>query len=52
MSDGTNQLQIAGICDEWIDRTRALGGARHPSKEDLGSSIGPLPTGGAASSGQ
>ncbi|MDE3078061.1 MAG: FAD-dependent oxidoreductase, partial [Chloroflexota bacterium] len=37
MSDGTNEQQIAGICQEMIDRLDALGGALHPSREELGS---------------
>jgi hypothetical protein len=38
MSDGSNEQQIAGICQEWIDRLDVIGGAFHPSKEELGSS--------------
>jgi flavin-dependent dehydrogenase len=38
MSDGTNEQQIAGICQEIIDRLDAVGAAIHPVKEDLGSS--------------
>ncbi len=37
MSDGTNEQQIAGICQEIIDRLDDAGGAVHPRKEDLGS---------------
>ncbi|HSW58268.1 MAG TPA: FAD-dependent oxidoreductase [Dehalococcoidales bacterium] len=38
MSDGTNNLQIAGICGEIISRLDAYQGCIHPRKEDLGSS--------------
>ncbi|MBN1907411.1 MAG: FAD-dependent oxidoreductase [Deltaproteobacteria bacterium] len=38
MSDGTNEQQIAGICQEIIDRLDDAGAAVHPRKEDLGSS--------------
>jgi len=38
MSDGTNKPQIAGICQEVIDRLDAFGAALHPQMEDLGSS--------------
>jgi hypothetical protein len=38
MSDGTSEQQIAGLCQEMIDRLDALGAAIHPRKEDLGSS--------------
>lgn len=38
MSDGTNTPQIAGICQEVIDRLDAVGAALHPRMEDLGSS--------------
>ena len=38
MSDGTNEQQIAGICQEIIDRLDEVGAAVHPRKEDLGSS--------------
>ncbi|MFC1920382.1 FAD-dependent oxidoreductase [Chloroflexota bacterium] len=37
MSDGTNEQQIAGICQEIIDRLDDIGAAIHPRKEDLGS---------------
>jgi hypothetical protein len=37
MSDGTNEQQIAGICQEIIDRLDDVGAAVHPRKEDLGS---------------
>jgi hypothetical protein len=38
MSDGTNEQQIGGLCQEVIDRLDSLGAAVHPRKEDLGSS--------------
>jgi hypothetical protein len=38
MSDGTKEQQIAGLCQEIVDRLDARGGAIHPRKEDLGSS--------------
>jgi hypothetical protein len=38
MSDGTQEQQIAGLCQEWIDRLDAIGGALHPKREELGSS--------------
>jgi hypothetical protein len=37
MSDGTSEQQIAGICQEIIDRLDDIGAAIHPRKEDLGS---------------
>jgi len=37
MSDGTKEQQIAGLCQEIIDRLDTVGGAVHPKKEDLGS---------------
>jgi len=38
-SDGTNEQQIEGICQEYIDRLDAMGGSVvHPRREDLGSS--------------
>lgn len=37
MSDGTRDQQITGICQEWIDRLDALGGAIHPDRGELGS---------------
>lgn len=36
MSDGTNQRQIAGICQEWIDRLDARNAVEYPRKEDIG----------------
>jgi hypothetical protein len=38
MSDGTKEQQIAGICQEIINRLDARGAVIHPEKEDLGSS--------------
>jgi hypothetical protein len=38
MSDGTGEQQIAGLCQEWIDRLKPLNGVMVPSKEELGSS--------------
>jgi hypothetical protein len=38
MSDGANTPQIAGICQEVIDRLDAVGAAVHPRMKDLGSS--------------
>ncbi|MBI4296257.1 MAG: FAD-dependent oxidoreductase [Chloroflexi bacterium] len=38
LSDGTDEQQLAGLCQEWLDRLDARGGAVHPRKEDLGSS--------------
>ncbi len=37
MSDGTGEPQIAGICQEVVDRLDALGAAVHPKMTDLGS---------------
>ena len=38
MSDGTNEPQIAGLSQEWIDRLNPLGGVLVPKMEELGSS--------------
>jgi hypothetical protein len=38
MSDGTGQQQIAGLCQEMMERLDATGSAVHPKREDLGSS--------------
>jgi len=38
MSDGTKNQQIAGICQEMVDRLDKYGGCIHPRKEDIGSS--------------
>jgi len=37
MSDGTNEQQIGGLCQEVIDRLDHTESAIHPKKEDLGS---------------
>jgi hypothetical protein len=37
MTGGTKDQQIAGICQEIVDRLDALGAAVHPPKEDIGS---------------
>ncbi|MBN1190192.1 MAG: FAD-dependent oxidoreductase [Dehalococcoidales bacterium] len=37
MSDGGNTPQIAGLCQEWLDRLDVIGGSLHPAREDLGS---------------
>lgn len=37
MSDGTEKPQIAGICQEVIDRLDTIGAALHPRIKDLGS---------------
>jgi hypothetical protein len=38
MSDGSADQQIAGNCQEWIERLDRLGGAIHPEKSEIGSS--------------
>ncbi len=38
MSDGTEEQQIAGLCQEWLDRLDVRGAAVYPKKEELGSS--------------
>jgi hypothetical protein len=38
MSDGTKNMQIAGICREMVARLDAYGGCIHPREEDIGSS--------------
>jgi hypothetical protein len=38
MSDGTNEQQIGGLCQEVINRLDEDGAVIHPRKEDLGSS--------------
>ena len=38
MSDGSREQQIAGLCQEWLDRLDAVGGTLHPPKELIGSS--------------
>ncbi len=42
MSAGTAEQEIAGICQEIVDRADALGGVRRPEKKHLGSSDGKL----------
>ena len=37
MTDGTQEQQIAGQCQEWIDRLEFRGGALGPSREEAGS---------------
>ncbi|MBN1322162.1 MAG: FAD-dependent oxidoreductase [Thermoleophilia bacterium] len=37
MSAGTEEQEIAGICDEMMQRVDAKGGARHPQRRHLGS---------------
>jgi len=38
MSDGTEEQQIVGLCQEWLDRLDAVGGCLHPKIEEIGSS--------------
>lgn len=38
MSGGTAHQEIAGICQEWIDRLDRIDGAIHPDRAELGSS--------------
>jgi hypothetical protein len=40
MSAGTGEQEIAGICQEIVDRTDLLGGVRRPEKRHLGSADG------------
>ncbi|MBN2239286.1 MAG: FAD-dependent oxidoreductase [Dehalococcoidales bacterium] len=37
MSSGTRERQIAGICQELIDRLDEIGGALHPADDEVGS---------------
>ena len=37
MSAGTAEQEVAGICQEIVDRLDAIGGARHPNRKLLGS---------------
>ncbi|MBI2850531.1 MAG: FAD-dependent oxidoreductase [Chloroflexi bacterium] len=37
LSDGTTSRQIAGLCQEMIDRLDAMGAAVHPKDEEVGS---------------
>jgi len=38
MSDGTEEQQIIGLTQEWLDRLDVVGGCLHPKREDIGSS--------------
>ena len=38
MSDGSHEQQIAGLCQEWLDRLDKVGGNLCPRREDIGSS--------------
>ncbi len=38
MSDGSKNQQIAGLCQEWIDRLEPMGGVLVPRRSDIGSS--------------
>jgi len=38
MSDGTEEQQIIGLTQEWLDRLDAVGGCLHPRREEIGSS--------------
>ncbi len=42
MSAGTATQEVAGICQEIVDRLDAIGGARHPGRQELGSNAGEL----------
>lgn len=37
MSDGTSEQQIAGLCQEWLDRLDRVGGNLSPDRKDIGS---------------
>jgi hypothetical protein len=37
LSGASGKLQIAGLCQEWLDRLEPIGGSLHPKKEELGS---------------
>jgi hypothetical protein len=37
LSDGTEEQQIAGLCQEWLDRLDVRDAVVHPKKEELGS---------------
>lgn len=37
LSGASGQPQIAGLCQEWLDRLEPIGGSLHPKKEELGS---------------
>jgi len=38
MSDGGDKQQIAGLCQEWLDRLSLIGGSLQPDRKDIGSS--------------
>jgi flavin-dependent dehydrogenase len=38
LSDGTREQQIAGLCQEWIDRLKQVNGVLVPNKAELGAS--------------
>jgi hypothetical protein len=38
MSDGGEEQQIVGLCQEWLDRLEPIGGVLQPKRGDLGSS--------------
>ena len=38
MSDGSKEQQIAGLCQEWLDRLDLIGGVLVPKREEIGSS--------------
>jgi hypothetical protein len=37
LSDGSKEQQIAGLCQEWLDRLDPIGGTLHPPRELIGS---------------
>ena len=37
LSDGSKEQQIAGLCQEWLDRLEPIGGTLHPPRELIGS---------------
>ncbi|HEY31868.1 MAG TPA: FAD-dependent oxidoreductase [Dehalococcoidia bacterium] len=38
MSDGTEEQQIIGLTQEWLDRLDEIGGCLHPKRDEIGSS--------------
>jgi NADPH-dependent 2,4-dienoyl-CoA reductase/sulfur reductase-like enzyme len=36
MSDGSEKQQIAGLCQEWIDRLEPIGGVLVPGRNEIG----------------
>jgi len=42
MSDGSEEQQIAGLCQEWLDRLDKIGGVLVPRRDEIGSSDGKL----------